>query len=75
MSGTVQRTDTDMKTTAFLLLFSASLTLGDLPAYAFNNVPAETETDGFKRRKKRFRQKKGFMWGLFKKKDCGCPKF
>ncbi len=20
------------------------------------------------------RRKKGFLWGLFKKKDCGCPK-
>jgi hypothetical protein len=22
----------------------------------------------------RRRKKKGFLWGLFKKKDCGCPK-
>lgn len=20
------------------------------------------------------RRKKGFLWGIFKKKDCGCPK-
>lgn len=31
----------------------------------------------FKRKKARgYRKKKGFMWGLFKKKNsCGCPKF
>jgi hypothetical protein len=23
---------------------------------------------------KRRRKKKGFLWGLFKKNDCGCPK-
>jgi hypothetical protein len=21
------------------------------------------------------RRKKGFLWGLFKKSDCGCPKY
>lgn len=24
--------------------------------------------------KTRRRKKKGFLWGLFRKKDCGCPK-
>ncbi len=28
----------------------------------------------FKRKRKGYRKKKGFMWGLFKKNDCGCPK-
>ncbi|WP_265993339.1 hypothetical protein [Larkinella insperata] len=34
-------------------------------------------TESFKRKKARgYRKKKGFMWGLFKKKNsCGCPKF
>ncbi|MGV3559274.1 hypothetical protein [Larkinella arboricola] len=34
-------------------------------------------TLSFKRKKARgYRKKKGFMWGLFKKKNsCGCPKF
>ncbi len=29
------------------------------------------------RRRKSYRKKKGFMWGLFKKKDkgCGCPSY
>lgn len=28
----------------------------------------------FKRKRKGYHKKKGFMWGLFKKNDCGCPK-
>lgn len=27
-----------------------------------------------KKKHKGYRKKKGFMWGLFKKNDCGCPK-
>lgn len=26
------------------------------------------------RKKKGYRKKKGFMWGLFRKNNCGCPK-
>lgn len=33
-----------------------------------------TETTIFKRKRKGYRKKRGFMWGLFKKNDCGCPK-
>jgi hypothetical protein len=33
-----------------------------------------TETTLFKRKRKGYRKKRGFMWGLFKKNDCGCPK-
>ena len=41
-------------------------------------VPAETTVQAkeetiFKRKRKGYRKKKGFMWGLFKKNDCGCP--
>ncbi|WP_266361959.1 hypothetical protein [Tellurirhabdus rosea] len=27
-----------------------------------------------KRKARGYRKKKGFMWGLFRKNDCGCPK-
>ena len=70
-----------MKTTAFLLVFSASLLMGEAPAATLSKTrTSETRTSVkeeaiFKRKKKGYRRKKGFMWGLFKKKDCGCPKF
>ena len=64
-----------MKTTAFLLVFSASLLIGEAPAAAYPaSHPTVKEESIFKRKKKGYRRKKGFMWGLFKKKDCGCPK-
>ncbi|MEZ0540476.1 hypothetical protein [Fibrella arboris] len=64
-----------MKTTAFLLVFSASLLIGEAPASSLSAHPTVTEVASIKRKKKGFRRKKGFMWGLFKKKGCGCPKF
>jgi hypothetical protein len=67
-----------MKTMAFLLVFSASLLIGEAPAaslsVASTTVKAKQESI-FKRKKKGYRRKKGFLWGLFKKKDCGCPSF
>ncbi|RYF76178.1 MAG: hypothetical protein EOO39_05880 [Cytophagaceae bacterium] len=64
-----------MKTTAFLLVFSASLLIGEVPAASLPTRTTVKEESIFKRKKKGYRRKKGFMWGLFKKKDCGCPKF
>jgi hypothetical protein len=71
-----------MKSTALFLMMTASVVLLDVPAAEANNVPAATESAVkaeeeafFKRRRKGPRRKRGFMWGLFKKKDCGCPKF
>jgi hypothetical protein len=72
-----------MKSTALFFLLTASLVLFDVPATEASNVPAATgsatvkakEETFFKRRRKGPRRKRGFMWGLFKKKDCGCPKF
>ena len=68
-----------MKTTLFLLVFSASLLVGEAPAAALSTPTTVQEAqpaDGiFKRKKRGYQRKKGFMWGLFKKKDCGCPKF
>ena len=33
-----------------------------------------TKTEQLLRKKKGYRKKKGFMWGLFRKNNCGCPK-
>ena len=61
---------------AFLLVFSASLLIGEAPAVPLSTTSASVKEESiFKRKKKGYRRKKGFMWGLFKKKDCGCPKF
>ena len=61
---------------AFLLVFSASLLIGEAPASPLSATSASVKEESiFKRKKKGYRRKKGFMWGLFKKKDCGCPKF
>ena len=61
---------------AFLLVFSASLLIGEAPAAPLSTTSASVKEESiFKRKKKGYRRKKGFMWGLFKKKDCGCPKF
>ncbi len=33
------------------------------------HISTTTTKSAYKRRRK-----KGFLWGLFRKKDCGCPK-
>ena len=56
----------------------AMLGLTEAPvSAAIGNTTTETtvktkEETIFKR--KGYRKKKGFMWGLFRKNDCGCPK-
>lgn len=60
---------------AFLLVFSASLLIGEAPAASLPTRTTVKEESIFRRKKKGYRPKKGFMWGLFKKKGCGCPKF
>lgn len=55
------------------------LGLAEVPVSAATYTAANTtvkakEETIFKRKRKGYRKKKGFMWGLFKKNDCGCPK-
>ena len=58
----------------------AMLGLTEAPvSAAIGNTTTETtvktkEETIFKRKRKGYRKKKGFMWGLFRKNDCGCPK-
>jgi hypothetical protein len=40
---------------------------------SYKNTTISTTSSEVKTVVKR-RRKKGFLWGLFKKKDCGCPK-
>jgi len=35
---------------------------------------SETNVVKRKRKARGYRKKKGFLWGLFRKNDCGCPK-
>ena len=50
--------------------------MGEAPAATLSETHTLVKEEAiFKRKKKGYRRKKGFMWGLFKKKDCGCAKF
>lgn len=68
-----------MKNITLMLFAVVLLSLTEAPVSAAV-VVATTETTVttkeetiFKRKRKGYRKKKGFMWGLFKKNDCGCP--
>lgn len=58
------------------LLIALMLPLeGPVAAASVNNTEASiTKTEQLLRKKKGYRKKKGFMWGLFRKNNCGCPK-
>ncbi|MCY7357320.1 MAG: hypothetical protein LH609_07575 [Rudanella sp.] len=69
-----------MKNIGLVLFAVVLLGLTETPvSAAVRTVATETtiktkEETIFKRKRKGYRKKKGFMWGLFKKNDCGCPK-
>lgn len=67
-----------MKLTGLVLLLTALLTMAEVPVQAYAPAHSESvkakEEAIFKRKRKGYRKKRGFMWGLFRKKDCGCPK-
>ncbi len=39
-----------------------------------NKKTSVSETSSVSKTTVKRRRKKGFLWGLFKKNDCGCPK-
>ena len=41
---------------------------------ASNKKTTISETSSVSKTVVKRRKKKGFLWGIFKKKDCGCPK-
>ena len=51
----------------------ATLAVTEAPAVAYSANPAAKEVAIFRKKKKGLRRKKGILWGLFKKNDCGCP--
>jgi hypothetical protein len=68
-----------MKKTALFLVAVTALVLTEAPVSAAVSTSTATTVKAkeemvFKRKRKGYRKKKGFMWGLFKKNDCGCPK-
>lgn len=71
-----------MKNKLLVLFAVAMLGLSDAPVSAAvgteisakATVKTKEETI-FKRKRKGYHKKKGFMWGLFRKNDCGCPKY
>lgn len=66
-----------MKSTTLTVLLTASLVLAGAPAETYASARPEVgmvKEESIFRKKKGYRKKRGFLWGLFKKKDCGCPK-
>lgn len=71
-----------MKNIGLILFAVAMLGLTETPvSAAVSTATATTETTVkareetiFKRKRKGYHKKKGFLWGLFKKNDCGCPR-
>jgi hypothetical protein len=68
-----------MRKTTLFLMIAAALMVGEAPAADLLTTPAraefQTETAIFKKKRKGApRKKKGFLWGLFRKNDCGCPR-
>ena len=60
-----------------LIIFSLLMSCFQIESEAFTRVFTATSISATKTEttyKTRRRRKKGFLWGLFKKKDCGCPK-
>lgn len=68
-----------MKNVRIILFALVTLLLTEVPVSATVGGSAATtvkakEESIFKRKRKGYHKKRGFMWGLFKKNDCGCPK-
>ncbi|MDR6561147.1 MULTISPECIES: hypothetical protein [Arcicella] len=60
-----------------LILFTVLLSCVQVESEAFASNAVKTSISESKSDaafKTKRRRKKGFLWGLFKKKDCGCPK-
>jgi len=69
-----------MKNIGLVLFALVLLGLTEVPVSAtVRTTTTETtiktkEETIFKRKRKGYHKKKGFMWGYFRKNDCGCPK-
>lgn len=69
-----------MKRVIILVLVGLALQVEPAEAIVATNAPTDptvtaTKSGEIWRKRKRKNQRKGFMWGLFRKKSgCGCPK-
>ncbi|WP_146199180.1 hypothetical protein [Arcicella aurantiaca] len=61
-----------------LILLTAIIASFQVETEAFNTISSTktilTATSSEAKVVVKRRRKKGFLWGIFKKKDCGCPK-
>ncbi|MBB6001690.1 hypothetical protein [Arcicella rosea] len=60
-----------------LILITVLFSCVQVESEAFTSSTAKTtiaESQSHSSLKVKRRRKKGFLWGIFKKKDCGCPK-
>jgi hypothetical protein len=57
----------------FIMLSAFQVETEGMNTVSNKNTTISTTSSEVKTVVKR-RRKKGFLWGLFKKKDCGCPK-
>ena len=61
-----------------LILLTVVFTCFQVETEASNNIlhrkTVISETLSVSKTAVKRRRKKGFLWGLFKKNDCGCPK-
>jgi hypothetical protein len=57
----------------FIMLSAFQVETEGMNTVSNKNTTISTASSEVKTVVKR-RRKKGFLWGLFKKKDCGCPK-
>jgi len=60
-----------------LILLTVLFSCVQVESEAFTTNATKTtiaESQSHSSLKTKRRRKKGFLWGIFKKKDCGCPK-
>jgi hypothetical protein len=61
-----------MKRTTWMLMIAATLIVGEAPAADLLTTKTGTEAP-IRRKRNGTHKRKGFLWGLFRKNDCGCP--
>jgi hypothetical protein len=68
---------TSMKKLLFVFLLGVMVLPEQVSAAPSASTEVSVQDAASKRRNKGYRKKKGFLWGLFKKKDkgCGCPSY
>jgi hypothetical protein len=55
-----------------MLMIATTLIVGEAPAADLLTTKTGTESP-IRRKRNGAHKRKGFLWGLFRKNDCGCP--